>query len=195
MAEDRGDERIARRLAIQHSVSVDAVRTVLRALRAGGGTMAQFSHPEFGGMSQWSSGMTMVGDMFNDRLKATLNALCTDLASYIRDAGPSSSSAGARTERPEASYRSSGPTPRSGWWPAGLGEPSSVGAQNQLRYAAFPTSRRLVIDDHGRLTVYDMGDHVISGVAQAQSSDQTITFTSQHGLVSIADLPVVDQKE
>jgi hypothetical protein len=42
----------------------DAVRTILRPLRSGGGTMAQFSHPDFGGMSQWSPGMTMVGDMF-----------------------------------------------------------------------------------------------------------------------------------
>ena len=34
--------------------------------------MAQFSHADFGGMSQWSSGMTMVGDMFNDGLKSKL---------------------------------------------------------------------------------------------------------------------------
>ena len=27
--------------------------------------MAQFSHSDFGGMSQWSPGMTMVGDMCN----------------------------------------------------------------------------------------------------------------------------------
>ena len=62
------------RVALHHSISQDAVRTILRALRSGGGSMAQFSHPEFGGMSQWSPGMTMVGDMFNNGLKSKLDA-------------------------------------------------------------------------------------------------------------------------
>ena len=44
--------------------------------------MAQFSHPEFGGMSQWSPGMTMVGDMFNNGLKSKLDAVCSELAQY-----------------------------------------------------------------------------------------------------------------
>jgi hypothetical protein len=35
---------------------------VLAALRSGGDRMAQFSHADFGGMSQWSPGMSMVGD-------------------------------------------------------------------------------------------------------------------------------------
>jgi hypothetical protein len=45
--------------------------------------MAQFSHPDFGGMSQWSPGMSMVGDMFNTQLKSKLDALCTDLAAHL----------------------------------------------------------------------------------------------------------------
>ena len=64
----------------------DAVRTILRALRSGGGTMAQFSHSDFGGMSQWSPGMTMVGDMFNNRLKSKLDTICTELAAYVAQA-------------------------------------------------------------------------------------------------------------
>ena len=55
------EEAFIDRVSIRHSVSTDAVRTILRALRSGGGTMAQFSHSDFGGMSQWSPGMTMVG--------------------------------------------------------------------------------------------------------------------------------------
>jgi len=47
--------------------------------------MAQFSHPDFGGMSQWSPGMTMVGDMFNNSLKSKLDAVCTELATYVAD--------------------------------------------------------------------------------------------------------------
>lgn len=66
-----------------------------------------------------------------------------------------------------------------------------MGAQNDLRYAVFPETRRLVIDDQGGITVYDTGSHRIFGVAQAQSSDQTLSFTSQDGLVRVADLPRV----
>ena len=74
-------------LAREQGVSEDAVRTVLDALRRGGGTMAQFSHADFGGMSQWSSGMTMVGDMFNDSLRAKLDAIavnCRGTSASIR---------------------------------------------------------------------------------------------------------------
>ena len=46
------EEGFITRVAIRHPVSQDAVRTILRALRSGGGTMAQFSHPNFDGMSQ-----------------------------------------------------------------------------------------------------------------------------------------------
>jgi CelD/BcsL family acetyltransferase involved in cellulose biosynthesis len=77
------EEGFIARVAIRHSVSADAVRTIMQALRAGGGTMAQFSHPEFGGMSQWSPGMSMVGDMFNNSLKSKLDAVCTELAAYV----------------------------------------------------------------------------------------------------------------
>jgi hypothetical protein len=34
------------RVSLRHSVSPDAVRTFLQALRSGGGAMAQFSHAE-----------------------------------------------------------------------------------------------------------------------------------------------------
>jgi hypothetical protein len=78
------DEALITCLAIRHSVSPDAVRTVLRALRSGGG-MAQFSHADFGGMSQWSPGMTMVGDLFNNDLKLKLDAICTEHTSARPD--------------------------------------------------------------------------------------------------------------
>jgi hypothetical protein len=181
------DEALIARLAVKHSVSTDAVRTVLRALRSGGGRMAQFSHADFGGMSQWSPGMTMVGDMFNNELKAKLDAICTELASYVSTAG----SGPDNDERDRAvSYRSAGRSDQ--WWPAGLGAPSSVGAQNALRYAVFPETRRLAIKDGQDVAVYDTGDHRIFGVAQAQSHDQTLTFTSQTGLVRVDELRQVD---
>ena len=184
MSANDGD--LVDRMAKKHSVSPAAVHVVLAALRRGGGRMAQFSHADFGGMSQWSPGMSMVGEMFNTQLKAKLDALCTDIAAHL-DA--SETDDGARSEGDEVSYRSWGRS--EDWWPAGLGRPGAVGAQNDLRYAVFPETRRLVIDDQGTVSVYDTGSHRIFGVAQAQSADRTLTFTSQDGLVRIADLPKV----
>jgi hypothetical protein len=49
----------------------------------------------------------------------------------------------------------------------------------------------LAIKDGERIEIYDTGNHRIFGVAQAQSVDQTLTFTSQDGLVRVKDLPKV----
>jgi hypothetical protein len=184
MSETDGD--LVERMAKKHSVSPAAVEVVLAALRSGGGSMAQFSHSDFGGMSQWSPGMSMVGDMFNTQLKAKLDALCTDMAAHLH---ASPDVRGERSAADKVSYRSMAGS--ANWWPAGLGKPGAVGAQNDLRYAVFPETRRLVIDDRGTIAVYDTGPHRIYGVAQAQSSDQTLSFTSQDGLVRVADLPKV----
>jgi hypothetical protein len=54
-----GDEDQVEQLAKKHSVSPAAVEVVFTALRSGGGQMEQFSHADFGGMSQWSPGMSM----------------------------------------------------------------------------------------------------------------------------------------
>jgi hypothetical protein len=54
--------------------------------------------------------------------------------------------------------------------------------------AVFPETRRLVIDDWDAVSVYDTFHHRIFGVAQGQSSCRTLSFTSQHGLVRLADL-------
>ena len=74
------------------------------------------------------------------------------------------------------------------WWPSDLGEPSTSRAQNEMRYAFFPEARRLLIEDGGKLTTYDAGDHQISGVSQAQSRGHSLTFTSQEGPVDLAEL-------
>jgi hypothetical protein len=176
------DSELIEQMAKRHSVSPGAVEVVLRALRSGGGRMAQFSHADFGGMSQWSPGMSMVGDMFNTTLKAKLDALCADIATHLDTETASEPPVAGG----EVSYRSA--VRSSDWWPTGLGSPGAVGAQNDLQYAIFPQSHRLVIDDGGTISIYDTGDHRIFGVAQAQSGDRTITFTSQDGLVRIDEL-------
>ncbi len=76
------------------------------------------------------------------------------------------------------------------WWPPELGQPSSAGSQNDLRYAVFPARQRLVVEKGGHVTVYETGDHLISGVSQQQGGDQSLTFTSQHGIVRLSDLRV-----
>lgn len=181
------EEGFISRVAIRHSISADAVRTILQALRSGGGSMAQFSHPDFGGMSQWSPGMTMVGDMFNTGIKSRLDAVCTELAAHVAETA--SVDPGRGREIDAVSYRSM--KQGSDWWPADLGTPGSVGSQNDMKYAVFPASRRLAIKDGDHLQVYDTGNHRIHGVAQAQSTDQTLTFSSQDGLVRVKDLPKV----
>jgi hypothetical protein len=45
-----------------------------------------------------------------------------------------------------------------------------------------------VIGDRGTVSVYDTGQHRIFGVAQAQSGNRTLSFTSQDGLVRVSDL-------
>ena len=60
-----------------------------------------------------------------------------------------------------------------------------------MRYAWFPSARRLAIQIGGRVTVYDTQDHQVGGFSQQQGPGSSLTFTSQNGLVRVADLPVV----
>ena len=76
-----------------------------------------------------------------------------------------------------------------------LGTPSAVGAQNDLQYAVFPGTRRLAIKDLAQIEIYDTGNNRIFGVAKAQSADQTLTFTSQDGLVRVAEATPIAASE
>ncbi|WP_375465639.1 SHOCT domain-containing protein [uncultured Methylobacterium sp.] len=165
-------------VAERHGVSLEAVRHLMRALEAGNGTMAQFEHPELGGMGQWfSGGMVMVGRMFDAELKARVAGLCAELAGALPAAGwtgPGLTTAG----------RGGG-----AWWPAALGTPSSAGAQDGLRYAYFPELRRLAIESGTGLALYDTGEHRISGVSQANGD---LRFTGPGGSVALHALRRLD---
>ena len=78
------------------------------------------------------------------------------------------------------------------WWPDDLGQPSSSGSQNGMRYAFFPGKRRLLIEKEGQLTTYDSGDHQITGVSQQDSQGQSLAFTSQNGSVKLNELKRVN---
>jgi Short C-terminal domain len=203
---DQGRQKIDE-MARRYSVSTDAVMTLLQALVNSNGTMAQFNHWELGGGGQWMrGGMTMVGDMFNYGLKSKVDGLCSELSQLLAQqsfvpfpASFQSQSQGGGQQQdgsvgagsvslfvPEAPGRASGQ-----WWPAELGFPNGSGGQNQVRYAYFSPAHRLAVELNGRVTVYDTLDHQIGGVAQQQGSGGSLTFTSQHGTVSISQLPIV----
>jgi hypothetical protein len=192
--------KIADDLAHRHGVGSDAVAALLYALELGNGTQAQFNHPDLGGMGQWSQGgMIMVGDMFNQGLKHRVDALCSEIASLLRsqpplhqpDANSSQSQSQSGGDTGVSLFIRGSGNSSNNWWPAELGSPASTGAQNNLNYACFPLARRLAIRRGGRVSVYDTDEHRITGFSQQQSGDQSLTFTSQFGLVRVADLPVV----
>jgi hypothetical protein len=184
-------------IAGRHGFSSDAVAAALDALRRGGGSMAQFSHWELGGGGQWLPGMIMIGDMFNNSLKGRVDALFRDLR--IRPAPHSETASSGQMPWPaqqgsgEASLRYGSSPSHNTWYPAGLGFPSSAGSQNSVRYAYFPAAARLAIELFGKVTIYETGEHSISGVSQSQSNDAgSLTFTSQFGIIPVSNLRVVE---
>lgn len=163
--------------------SAEAGEAMLSALIAGGGRQAQFNHPEFGGMGQWSGGMTQIGDMFNSGLKSRVEALAAELSRLV--------SGGDRLTEEGGSQDSGGQTGGGSDWPAELGSPSSSGSQNNMAYAIFPQKQRLAVRTGGQVKIYDTGDHRIGGVSQSQSGTQDLAFTSQNGTVRLDDLKPV----
>jgi Short C-terminal domain len=193
--------RVIEDVALRTGFSPDAVTSMLFSVMAGRGGMAQFNHREFGGSGQWMSGGTiMISDMFNNVLKARVDALCNELSTLVRDepgiaavGAFQSQSQGEPTELNGALSRLLTPetSGRVNWWPTNLGVPSSLGAQNDVRYAYFPAKRRLAVDLNGKVTVYDTQDHQIGGFSQQQPGLGSLSFTSRLGPVELGRLPVV----
>jgi hypothetical protein len=159
------------KLASVHGVSAGAIATLAEALGRSQGRAAQFSHAELGGMGQWmSGGMLMIGDMFNHELKAKVDRVCRDVAAAIADASRDGSVGRARSGADQIS-----------WWPPDFGTPAAAGSQNAMRYAFFPATKRLAIDDNGTVSFYDTGEHYLTGVSQQQSTTQTLAFSNTDG--------------
>lgn len=164
-------------LSNRYNLSQEAVIHMIGAVNNGGGSMAQFNCPELGGSGQWMrGGMTMVGDMFNNSLKNTVDNLCSEISNALAT----------MTIFPVIPAGTKG---SSQWWPANLGVPFSSGAQNNIRYAVFPN--RLAVELNGETTVYDTLDHNIGGVSQQQGGDTSLTFSSQYGTISVSTLPII----
>jgi len=198
-------------VAQRHGFSFDAVMSMLGSVINGNGSMAQFSHPEFGGSGQWmQGGMTMIGDMFNNYLKGRVDNLCAELARLIsnqpglvRTGSFQSQSQNGSTqvnvwgggETPDTSNNPNNlfvPAPvLPDWWGPDLRWPNSSGGQNGMRYAWFSQARRLAIESNGQVIIYDTLDHQIGGVSQQQSGGYSVTFSSQYGYVDLSRLPIV----
>jgi hypothetical protein len=188
--------RAVEEIAHRTGFSQDAVTLMLFSIVSGRGGMAQFSHPEFGGSGQWmAGGAIMISDMFNNALKARVDALCNELSALIRseaDFGAANSvesqsqGAGGNLHRGSSSFLVTDRPDQANWWPSDLGVPSSLGAQNEVRYAYFPATRRLAIDINGKVTVYDTQDHQITGFSQQQAGLGSISFSSQLGGVDVS---------
>ena len=178
-----------RDLAHRHQLTEASALQLINGLLSTGGGQVQFNIPEFGGMGQWMPGMVMAGDLFNHGLKARVDRVCSDIASQVREGQLRPPAAPASVPGAGVSLHWSAPA---NWRPGDLGIPSSSGVQNNMRYAWFPGTRRLAVDLGGNVWVYDTGDHQIGGVGQQQSgSGMTLTFSSQHGVVRLSELPVV----
>jgi hypothetical protein len=186
-------EQLVSNLSDRYRVSTDAVRSLLVAVINGGGTMAQFYHPELGGNGQWMrGGMTMVGDMFNYGLQGTVSGICSELSNFT-------ASHQAYVPLPpmpqgQGQFQGSGfgNFGSYNWWPGDLGSPSSSGGQNDSRYAYFPQARRLAVQHGGQVTVYDTLDHQIGGVQQQQGGPYgSQSFTSQFGTFTVDSLPII----
>jgi hypothetical protein len=171
-------------IAQRHGISREAVLAMLFAVHAGGGTMAQFSIPELGGSGQWMrGGMTMVGNMFDNALKARVDTLCAELSQLLASTTVFVGYGTGTGTQSQSGFTSAN------WWPADLGVPSSSGGQNNARYAVFPSTRRLAIQVNGVTKVFDTGEHQINGVQQQQSGGPgSVTFTSQFGTFGVASL-------
>jgi hypothetical protein len=179
-------------IASRHGFSVDAAQSLLESLMHGQGSQAQFNHSEFGGMGQWSrGGMIMIGDMFNQNLKYRVDALCNDLSGLLGRENFIQAPVQSYQSQSQGSGHSFFVGGTSSWWPGDLGQPSSSGAQNDMRYAFFPAARRLAIRQGSRIWVYDSGDHQFSGFSQQQGSGQSLTFNSQYGTVRVSDLHLI----
>ena len=173
---DIGDN-LVNDVAARYGLSNGAVIHMLVAVNNGGCSMAQFNCPELGGSGQWMrGGMTMVGDMFNSGLKFTVDNLCNELANIL-------------SNNQIFPVIPAGMPGSNQWWPTDLGSPFSSGGQNNSRYAVF--QNRLAVEINGEVSVYDTLNHSIGGVSQQQSGDSSLTFSSQFGIISVNNLPLI----
>jgi hypothetical protein len=178
-------ERIAGDLAQRYGFTIDAVTQMMHAVLHGNGSMAQFSHPEFGGSGQWMrGGMLMLGDMFNYGLKNRVDALCNEIAGILANQ-PGLLSSGSFQSQSQGGYASQTQAAGAPQGQSSLFLPDPA--------SNFSGPRRLAVQTGSDVWVYDTLNHQIGGFSQQQGSGGSIQFTSQFGTVNLSTLPMVSQ--
>ncbi len=195
-------QQIVSQISHKYGFSIDAVTHLLFSLMNGGGTMAQFSHPELGGSGQWmQGGMLMIGDMFNNALKSNVDALCYELSGILANQGDLQAPTSFQTQSQGSNSFVQGgglgssslvmPDPSAQWYPVELGLPNSSGAQNNLKYAYFADKQRLAVQTNGETWLYDTLEYVITGVSQQQGGNNSLVFQTSCGEITLSYLPVI----
>jgi hypothetical protein len=198
------EDQVLKEISARHGVSVEVIASLLSAFRHSGGRMAQFNHPELGGMGQWSSGMLMIGEFSNTALKQKVQAICDELSKFVNDNAEHldnldkedinhMSGEDVDEKLSWKSFKPFKPFDNEKWWPQSLGAPTSVGSQNESQYAYFPESNRLAIKENSQVTIFDTGAHKIFGVSQQQGENNSLVFDSQLGRVRVTELTEVEK--
>ncbi|TLV00703.1 SHOCT domain-containing protein [Dyadobacter luticola] len=181
-------------IAAKYNLKTESVEALLKAVINGNGSMAQFNIPELGGSGQWMrGGMTMVGDMFNNSLKTTVENLANELSALVTTRVLFEDIKDDFNHETSSYASSGGGGVGNHSWPSVFGSPTSSGSQNNFRYAYFGPVRRLVIEENGKRTIYDTKHHNITGISQQQGSGNSYQFTSKDGPVDISSLSVISE--
>lgn len=158
-------------IAAEFKVQEITVSKLLDGLQKNSGRQVQFNIAELGGMGQWQSGgMVMVGDMFNNELKAKVDRLCKVLVQMPAKA----------ESNPFVPIQSS----------VGSNRFANIkGSQNGISYAYYQTEAILEITDENGLKKYSTEGYLLTGVQQSQSNDsRKLSFSHSGGSVEIKDL-------
>lgn len=198
-------------IASRHGFGIGAAEAMAESLLNGKGGMAQFNHPELGGMGQWSrGGMLMIGDMFNNALKVRVGSLAEALAEALSTGSsvrpgdtppvaegstPAKSKGNIRPTLPPEGDHTPSQFSAGGGWPRHLGTPTATGAQNGRRYAVFQASQLFAVETDGRIRLYDTGDCRISGVSQTQNGGDRLRLTGENGDIDLSDLVEVEDSK
>lgn len=168
-------------IAAKYQITEATVRTLLEGLQTTSGFQVQFNSAELGGMGQWQSGMVMIGDMFNDGLKAKVAALCAELASFVREY---------QAAQPEEKEKEDATVSA----PIKTIPATFSGSQNGAKYAYYAPQNVLQIEEEGKISRYSTEGLTLWGVQQSQDgTGKKLKFTHAGGTITVDDLkPAVE---
>lgn len=163
-------------IAAKYQITEATVRTLLEGLQTTNGFQVQFNSAELGGMGQWQSGMVMIGDMFNDGLKAKVAALCAELASFVREH---------QATQPEESEKKDATVAA----PIKTIPATFSGSQNGTKYAYYAPQNVLQLEEDGTVSRYSTEGLTLWGVQQSQDgTGKKLKFTHAGGTITVDDL-------